>query len=419
MAITIDYSTYVISVPRADMSIIQASPEIRELNVNQFRLDLKNIEDSEEGMPYWDTHDHKSETTLSGIVYARIVEILSPYTITFEDAQYTVSCTGANHNIADVKNANQVSLLVNNAAGLISNEAIEFSSFEGAVHIDTANGSSGTTFPVGTPQEPVNNWTDAIQICTNRGLTAIHAVGDLTVSSGVDLTGFRLSGDGMSLSTITLDAGATLNDLELMDATITGVLGSDVHITNCLLSTLTISGGHVHRCILDDVTITLAGNAPTHFLSCWSGVPGAGTPVIDLGGSGQDLAIRAYSGGIKLINKSGAGDSVSADLLSGHLNLDSTITAGTVVCRGVGKITDSSVGATINTDGLMSEDAGVLSLIRMLLDNEQNIEDVGGELFLKTYDDEGTLLRTSALKSLAGGTATVDANAPSRRGKGA
>ena len=37
MTATIDYPTLVISIPKADLTLIQASPtEIRELNINDF-----------------------------------------------------------------------------------------------------------------------------------------------------------------------------------------------------------------------------------------------------------------------------------------------------------------------------------------------------------------------------------------------
>lgn len=101
------------------MTLIQSSPEMRELDLDTFRLALKDLEDDEEGMTLPDTHSHVTETTLAGLTYARIIEILDPYTVEFEDGQYTVNCVGANHNLSDVKVANQVSLVVNNAAGLI------------------------------------------------------------------------------------------------------------------------------------------------------------------------------------------------------------------------------------------------------------------------------------------------------------
>jgi hypothetical protein len=101
------------------MLLIQASPEIRELDLNAFRLALKDQEDSEAGMTFPDMHRHNTEVELAGVTYARVVEIINDYTVTFEDGQYAVSAVGANSNLADVMNVNQVSLRTANAAGLI------------------------------------------------------------------------------------------------------------------------------------------------------------------------------------------------------------------------------------------------------------------------------------------------------------
>lgn len=117
MAITIDWNTKIISVPKSDLAII--SPSVYELDVDWFRLQLKTIEDSEDGMTFPDTHEHVQESTLSGVTYARQVKIINGYTVTFEDGQYTVRCVGANHNLGDVKNVNQVSLIIGNSGGLI------------------------------------------------------------------------------------------------------------------------------------------------------------------------------------------------------------------------------------------------------------------------------------------------------------
>lgn len=119
MAITVNWGTKIISVPKADTTLLQPSPEVRELDVDVLRLALKDLEDDIEGMAHLDTHNHITEVLLSGITYARFVEIINGYTVEFEDGQYTISCVGANHNLGDVKVANQVSLIINNAAGLI------------------------------------------------------------------------------------------------------------------------------------------------------------------------------------------------------------------------------------------------------------------------------------------------------------
>ncbi|MCK5017710.1 MAG: hypothetical protein KAS32_11665 [Candidatus Peribacteraceae bacterium] len=125
MAITINWGTKVITVPKADMTLVQSTPvEIYELDLDAFRLVLKDIEDSEEGMVFPDIHNHNTEVTIGSITLARVVEILNGYTITFEDGQYAVDLVGANSNVMDVINANQVSVRANNSAGLTCSEAI-------------------------------------------------------------------------------------------------------------------------------------------------------------------------------------------------------------------------------------------------------------------------------------------------------
>ena len=120
MAISINWNTKVIMVPRADLTLIQSNPkEIREMDVDWFRLELKNIEDSDEGITQLDTHRHNTTVELGGLTLARVVEIINGYTVTFEDGQYAVNLVGANNNISDVTNVNQVSVRASNSAGMV------------------------------------------------------------------------------------------------------------------------------------------------------------------------------------------------------------------------------------------------------------------------------------------------------------
>lgn len=123
MSLSINWSTKVITVPKAYMSLLASSPyEIRELDGNQLHLDLRAIEASDNGMPMDVTHAHSSTVTVGGTTLARVVEIINDYTITFEDGQYAVAVTGANTNVADVLNLNQVSVRTANSAGLVQVE---------------------------------------------------------------------------------------------------------------------------------------------------------------------------------------------------------------------------------------------------------------------------------------------------------
>jgi hypothetical protein len=129
MAISINWLTRVIFIPKSFMTIVSAT--LYELDVNLFRIALKDIEDSPDGMAQPDTHRHNSPVTLAGTTYARSMEIINGFTVEFEDGQYAVRCIGANHNIGDVKVLNQVSLIIGNAAGLI-------------VYVNNVSGGVGT-----------------------------------------------------------------------------------------------------------------------------------------------------------------------------------------------------------------------------------------------------------------------------------
>jgi hypothetical protein len=108
-----------ITISRTGMTLLQASPEIRGLDVNALRLELRDLEDDLDGRPWPKTHIHSTQETLSGVVYARKFTIIAPYFITFEDGIYSVIAdNSANHNILDVRTYNSVSLSVSNSAGL-------------------------------------------------------------------------------------------------------------------------------------------------------------------------------------------------------------------------------------------------------------------------------------------------------------
>lgn len=121
MAISINPLTFVINVPKTDMTLIQNPPsEIRELDLNWFRLQLKAYEAAVYGIYLLKTHDHNTEVTLGTLTFARVIEILPPYTITFGDGQYAVNLVNANSNVSDRTNVNQVSVRSSNSAGLVA-----------------------------------------------------------------------------------------------------------------------------------------------------------------------------------------------------------------------------------------------------------------------------------------------------------
>ena len=346
MAIIVDPSTFVITVPEADLSLVQSVPSvIYNMDINWFRLQLKDWEDGGDGLnggiTFLKTHTHNTEVTLGGLTYARVVELLDPYTITFENGAYAVNLVGANSNIADKVNVNNVSVRSQNSAGLISTPLIEHSSFNGGISIDIINGVIGTLFPIGTQLVPVSNTDDALLIDSLRGFGQFFIIGDCELNSGTDFEERIFIGESQTKSVINIDTNADVTNCEFYDAEVTGTLDGGNVLKDCLVRDINYVNGYIERCILGAGTITLGGSADAHFLDCWSGVIGTSTPIIDMGGAGQSLALRNYAGGIKLINKTGT-EEVSLDLISGQIILDSTVTNGTIVARGVGKLIDTS-----------------------------------------------------------------------------
>lgn len=355
--IAVDWATKIISIPKADTTLLQLNPiEIRELNLDTFRLALKSLEDSKEGMPFLDTHRHNTTVTIGGVTLARVIEIINGYTVTLEDGAYAVNLAGANSNVGDVLNLNTVQVRSANSAGLIQTREIEHASFGDAVHIDVANGSAGTLYPIGTPVKPSNNLPDVLLIAGLRGFDTIHVLGDLDIDTG-DFTGKRFVGESETKTHIEVDAAAVTVGAEFEHAEVHGVVDGSATFHDCHVDDLTVTApAHFDRCGLHSTDpIVLAGSGDVHFIDCHSMVPGSGTPVIDMGGDGPGLGMRGYMGGIQLINKTGAA-AVSIDLVSGQVKLENTVTDGEIVVRGVGKLTDNSVGATVDSTHLVRPD---------------------------------------------------------------
>lgn len=235
---------------------------------------------------------------------------------------------------------------------------LQFASFNGGVSVDIVDGVTGTTFPAGTEREPVDNFVDALAIASVRGFNKFYVIGAATIDSGLTYDNKEFIGQGQNLSTFTVTAAASVISCAFKRAKVTGTLDGDSHIQQCIIENLDFISGIIEDCILNPGTITLGGSEIAHFVGCQSGVPGVSTPVIDMGGSGQGLALRGYSGGIKLINHSGT-DDISIDLDSGQVRIDlATMTNGTIVVRGNGKVVNDA-----NGDHLPSGTYGGLTLI--------------------------------------------------------
>ena len=229
---------------------------------------------------------------------------------------------------------------------------IEGMSFGGVVSVDITSSYSGTAYPVGNMEYPVNNLADAVDIATERGFAILSIRGDITIGNAVDIDGYIVEGQNPTLTNIIVESSASVYECEFRNAKISGTLDGDSEITNCIVDGLEYVSGRIKRCGITEEPIILGGNTEALLIDCWSEVAGDSTPTINAGGSGQALAVRGYKGGFKLINRTGI-DPVSIDFESGQFVADSTITNGVIYVRGtVGKLTINCDEALIDTYGV-------------------------------------------------------------------
>jgi hypothetical protein len=273
-----------------------------------------------------------------------------------DDANHTVTVYGNvfhDDGISPVKVQEGYSIVVNMSTTispdtgnpLVVQRASEDTTYAGVVTVDvtaTNDYAESTEYPAGTPSYPVNNLVDAISIANARGFTHFNILESMEVNTGSDFTGVEFYGQSITKTLLTIESSADTTKSEFYEAAITGTLDGENKLNNCLLQTLNFVNGIVSDCLLGNYTITLGGSTDAYFLNCWSVVSGEDTPIIDMGGAGQDLGLRNYNGVLKITNLDWAANTIAMDLNSAKIILDSTITAGTVVCRGVGALVDTS-----------------------------------------------------------------------------
>ena len=248
----------------------------------------------------------------------------------------------------------QVVMTASSSATLQELGAIQYSSFGGGVTLDVVNGEAGAAFPIGTKETPVNNLTDAVTIANIRGFDTLFISNSMMLDSGTDIRNFILVGKSAVNTHVMIDPSAICDHIGIENCNISGTLDGGTEIRHCSVGDLTYVNGHIHESGLYG-TIILGGNKSALIDDCHTADQDK-PPVIDMGGSGQDLSMFNYSGTVAVSNLSSDSEEISIGIDAGEIILEDTITAGTIVISGNGMLTDNSTGtADVNTDGLMSK----------------------------------------------------------------
>lgn len=240
------------------------------------------------------------------------------------------------------------------SATLQEQDALQYSSYGDKVTLDSLSGYSGSDYPVGTPQMPVDNMADALLIADAKGFTRILIKQDTTLDDSFDLDGFTIEGVTGEVI-LTIESIASVNNLTLLNLTLVdSTLDGGVDVRGCVVRDVEYVNGHMHNCGLAG-TITLGGNRKSVIADSYT-VDQDNPPTIDMGTSGNDLAMPNYSGIVSFTNMTDASNELGLGLDAGMAILASTITAGTVIVSGIGLLQNNSgASAVVNTDGLMNK----------------------------------------------------------------
>ena len=269
-----------------------------------------------------------------------ISSLNDPSSADIADAVWDELLTGATHNIST-------------SAGRRLRQVVDVGVYEGGqVWIDTINGVAGTVnYENGTVDNPSDNIADATTLANAVGITRFKIAPNSSFTLASGYTGFNFSGDGKW--TLAL-GGQQLNKTTIIHASISGICTStnEPHFEHCEINTVTLPTCIVQYSAIKS-TITLSGAGDYIFDSCYSGVAGAGTPVIDFGAAvgNTNLNMRHYSGGVEIQNMGQLGTDKMSLEGNGQLIINANCTGGSISLRGNFKVTDNSGGAvTITKD---------------------------------------------------------------------
>ena len=230
---------------------------------------------------------------------------------------------------------------VSNIPGLDTEgtDALRYASYGGGVSVDVTSTNSGTAYPSGNQEYPVNNIPDAVSIAATKGFKKLFIIGNLTLGAGDDVRYLKLVGTSHINSVLTVGADALCLQTLFDKFDITGTLDGDSEITECIVRNLTYFNGHIHNSQLAG-TIYLAGNKSANFDNCK--MYDITIPInIDCGATGQNLILTNFTGRASIVNITGASQ-IGIGLDAGDIIVDSSCTAGIVSISGTGTVTDNS-----------------------------------------------------------------------------
>jgi hypothetical protein len=275
-----------------------------------------------------------------------------------------------------------ISMVVSNLsdASLAQMPQFEYSSFAGGVSIDTNSVGVGTDYPMGTPGSPVNNMDDALAIAQSRGIRRFFIKGDLLISNGDFSEGFIFEGESPMTCNVVINGTSDVTNCEFKYMPISGYLDAGNIVRECLVLDIFYENSFVYQSGLIG-TLYIAPGAELQIWDSWQGnygVDDVNVPVLDFS-DGATVALRGYSGSVKIQNTTRELDILVVEMAHGVLIVDGSCVAGTIYIHHADRIVNNSLGTNVICDSPLQQ-------VRKILTNKQ-VESSDGTT-VTVYDDD-------------------------------
>ena len=256
--------------------------------------------------------------------------------------------------------------------------ALQKAAYFNKVVLDKTFGVAGTLPPIGTQAQPVNNVPDLRTIASEYGIGTVQLQpGNYTFGAGEDLSGLVVYSEHAIRTTVTIGVAADVADIQLRDVfLVNSTLDGNAYINHTFI-TGGLYGfyGFMESSIISGV-IVFENVQQTFLVDCKSGCKGLGTtdlPIFDMNAGGLNIAVRNWSGPVKITNSTDINNTICFDVMSGaSVIIDSSCTAGTIIVRGIANIINEGTvtvkkEANMNTADIVNAvNIGALDLTEVL-----------------------------------------------------
>lgn len=231
---------------------------------------------------------------------------------------------------------------------VLENEISQNLDYLGVVYFDSSAPTSGTVYPYGTVNNPVNNMTDALAVCNRVGAKSISFKGSLLLDRNI--TGFSFIGVGNeAMATL---SGCDIDDCEFRNTILTGNYTGYIRSFRCVVTDISNLTGDFSNCAFSGNI--QCGDDEVNMHMCYTRNTYMQSTVFDFSDCSYGvLNCLGYTGTLVISALASANAYVKFEFLSGKVTVLPNSSEGNLEIRGDVVLANASPLA-INSEGILN-----------------------------------------------------------------